>query len=90
MIDYEENEAKMKNRLHSYDINRPKPRHGLRYTKYKMCHNKMMVICFRKHLNNIWSSTQENVKHLWCWVEAKYFLLKKAFNSWLTFYPLAF
>ena len=53
MIDYEENEAKIKNRSHSYGINRPKPRHGLRYTKYKKCHSKMMVICIRKHLKNI-------------------------------------
>ena len=28
---------KMKNRSHKYDINRPKPRHGHKYTKYKIC-----------------------------------------------------
>ena len=28
---------KMKNRSHRYDINRPTPRHGYKYTKYKMC-----------------------------------------------------
>ena len=27
---------KMKNRSHSYDINRTRPRHGCEYTKYKM------------------------------------------------------
>ena len=27
----------MKNRSHKYDINRPKPRHGHKYTKYKIC-----------------------------------------------------
>ena len=28
---------KMKNRSDKYDINRPKPRHGHKYTKYKIC-----------------------------------------------------
>ena len=28
---------KMKNRSQIYDINRPRPRHGHKYTKYKMC-----------------------------------------------------
>ena len=28
---------KMKNRSQRYDINRPRPRHELIYTKYKMC-----------------------------------------------------
>ena len=27
---------KMKNRSHRYDIDRPRPRHGHKYTKYKM------------------------------------------------------
>ena len=27
---------KMKNRPHRYDINRPRPRHGHKYTKYKI------------------------------------------------------
>ena len=35
----------MKNRSHRYDINRPRPRHGHRYPKYKMCLNTMTVIC---------------------------------------------
>ena len=26
----------MKNRSQRYDINRPRPRHGLKYTKYKL------------------------------------------------------
>ena len=29
----------MKNRSHRYDINRPRPSHGYKYTKYKMCFN---------------------------------------------------
>ena len=27
-------QMKMKNRLHRYDLNRPRPRHGHKYTKY--------------------------------------------------------
>ena len=34
----------MKNRSSRYDINRPKSRHGHKYTKYKMCLSKLMVI----------------------------------------------
>ena len=32
----------MKNRSHRYD-NRPRPRHGYKYTKYKMCLSIMVV-----------------------------------------------
>ena len=53
----------MKKRSHRCDINRPRPRHGLKYTEYKMHHTTRMVICIRKHLRNISSSTQEKVKH---------------------------
>ena len=35
---------KMKNISQKYDINRPRPRHGPNYTKYKMCLSIMMVI----------------------------------------------
>ena len=47
---------KMKNRLHRYDINGPRP--GLRdkYTKYKISLTTMMVICVKQHLSNIWIS----------------------------------
>ena len=38
---------KMKNRLDRYDINRPRPRHGDKYTKYKMCLTTRMVICIK-------------------------------------------
>ena len=41
----------MKNRSQRYDINRPRSR--VKYTKYKMCPNIMMLICIKKHLNNI-------------------------------------
>ena len=35
---------KKKNRLHKYNINRPRPTHGAKYTKYKKCLTTMMVI----------------------------------------------
>ena len=44
---------KMKNRSYRYDINRPRPIHGHKYTKYKMSHSKMMVICIEQHLSNM-------------------------------------
>ena len=44
---------KMKNRSHRYDINRPRLRHGHKYTKYKMCLRIMMVIYIEQHLRNI-------------------------------------
>ena len=44
---------KIKNKLQGYDLNRPKPKHGHKYTKYKMCLSIMMVICIKQHLSNI-------------------------------------
>ena len=45
----------MKNRSKTDDINRTMPRHGHKYTKYKMCLSIMMVIimCNKQHLSNI-------------------------------------
>ena len=53
---------KMKNRSHRNDIIRPRPRHGHKYTKYKMCLSLRMVICTKQHLCNILSSIHEIVK----------------------------
>ena len=53
---------KMKNRSNRYDINRPRPRHGHKYTKYKMCLYIMIVICIKQHLSNIGSSIHEKIK----------------------------
>ena len=44
---------KIKNRSCRYNINRPRSRHGHKYTKYKMCLDIMMVICIKQHLSNI-------------------------------------
>ena len=43
----------MKNRLQIYEINRPRHRHGHKYTKYKMSQYNMMIVCIKQHLNNI-------------------------------------
>ena len=40
----------MNNRSHRHEINRPRPRHGLRYIKCRKCHNMMMLICITQHL----------------------------------------
>ena len=42
----------MENRSERYDIDRPRSRHGHKYTKY-MCLSIMMVICIKQHLSNI-------------------------------------
>ena len=43
---------KMKNILHRYDISKPRPKHGRKYTKYKMCLSMMMIVCTKQHLNH--------------------------------------
>ena len=64
----------MKNRSHRYDINGPRPRHGQKYTKYKICLGILMVIYIKQHLSNIWRSVHEKVKPYWGWVEKSVFL----------------
>ena len=54
---------KMKKRSHRYDINTLKSGHEPKYSKYKKCLSKMMVICIKQHLCNICSSSiHEKVK----------------------------
>ena len=43
----------MKSRSQIYDINRLRPRHGHKYTEYKMYLSIMMFICIKQHLSNI-------------------------------------
>ena len=45
--------VKMKNRLQRCDINSPRPRHGQKYTKYKLCVIVAIVICIKQYLSNI-------------------------------------
>ena len=44
---------KIKNRSQRHDINRPRPRHEHKYTKYKMCLSAIMAICIKQHLSNL-------------------------------------
>ena len=53
---------KMKNRSHRYNINRPRPRHGHKCTKYKLYLSVMMVKCINQNLSNTWSTIHEKVK----------------------------
>ena len=50
-------------------LKRPMPRHGPRYTKYKICLSITMSIYIEQHLSNIWSSIHKKVEHHWSWVE---------------------
>ena len=43
---------KMKNRSHRYDVNRPRPRHGHKYTKDEICLSILTNICIKQHLIN--------------------------------------
>ena len=70
MINDNENETEMKNRSHRCDINRLRPRHGHKYTKY-ICLSIMTAISITKHLSNIWSSIYEKVKQHWDRAEKK-------------------
>ena len=36
--------SKMKNKSHRYDINRPRPKNGHKYSKYKMYPSIMMLL----------------------------------------------
>ena len=41
-------EMKMKNRSHRYDMNRPKSRHGHKYSKYKKFLSVIMPLCIKQ------------------------------------------
>ena len=43
----------MEEKLRRYNINRLRPRHGHKYTKYNMCLDMIMVICIKEPLSNI-------------------------------------
>ena len=51
----------MKNRSRIYDINKPRPRHGHKYTKYKMRLSVVMVICIKQNLIDISNSIHGKV-----------------------------
>ena len=52
MLYFNENEMKMKNRSHRYNINRTWPQHGYKYTERKMYLSMMMVMCNKQYLSN--------------------------------------
>ena len=56
---------KKKNRSHRYDIDRPRSRHGDKYSKNKKCLSMIMLICIKQHLSNIWSLIHEKIKQHW-------------------------
>ena len=45
--------TKIKNTSHRYDINRPRPRHGHKYSKYKKCLIMIMLVSIRQHPNKL-------------------------------------
>ena len=64
---------------HTDSTDRPRPRHGHKYTIYKMCLSIMMVIYTKQHVSNIWSLIHENIKQHWDWVEKKRCLWKRRY-----------
>ena len=68
----------MKNRSYRYNVNRPRSRHGHKYSTYKKCLTVMiMLTCIKQQLTNIWSSIHEKVKQHWGWDEKKGCFYKK-------------
>ena len=59
----------MKNRSHTYDISKPRSRHGHKYSKHNKRLSMIMLVGIKQHLSNIWSSIHEKVKQEWDWVE---------------------
>ena len=53
----------MKKTSERYSINRPRPRHEHKYTKYKMSLGIMMAIGIKQHLINIRSSIHEKLSN---------------------------
>ena len=68
MINHTENKEKKWKIDH---IDRPRPRHGHKYIKYKKCLNMTMLLCIKQNLSNIWSSIHQKVKQNWGWVVKK-------------------
>ena len=79
---------KIKHRSLRYDINRPKPRHGSKYTKYKMCLSIMMVICIKQHLSNMknLSNTEAELEKSVAYKKNVYFRFFSIFTLIFHFY----
>ena len=68
----------IESRSHRCDINRTKSRCGRKHCKYEKCRSMMVLICFKQHLSNIWSSIHDKIKQQWGWVEKNRCLYKKS------------
>ena len=66
----------MENSSQICDINKPRPRHGHKYTKYKMRLSAVMLICIKQHLIIISSSIHEKVNQHRGWDEKNVLLIK--------------
>ena len=44
---------KVKSRSQRYDINKPRPTNGHKYTKHKMCLSIMIVICIKQQVSSV-------------------------------------
>ena len=54
---------KMKHRSHRCDINdinSPRPRHGHKYIKFKMCLSIIIVICVKQHVSLIHEKAKQH------------------------------
>ena len=82
-FNHNENEDENWKSSHRYDINRPRSRHGHKYSKYKKCLSMIMLLCIRQRLSNTWSSIHEKVKQHWGWVKKSVAYKKKASTSFI-------
>ena len=73
---------KIENRSQRYDINRPMPRHGQKYTNIYVS-LQLTVIWIKQHLSNILSSIHENVKQNWGWKKALLIQKELCIKIWL-------
>ena len=51
----------MKNKSQKCNINRPRPRHGHRYTKYKMCLSIITFIFIKQHYATLQAQFTKNL-----------------------------
>ena len=72
----------MKNRLHKYDINKCRSRHGHKYTNKKNCDSKMMVICittFETQFLKKVSNTESQLKKRVAYKKSMYYFQSQSF-----------
>ena len=62
MISYTENEAKNEKQITYTPHNRTRPGDGYKFTNYKLCLSRILVMCNKQYLSNISSWILEKVK----------------------------